>query len=104
MASAEIPVSVLVQIYAPLAGLLAVTFWLGVLSQRVKVAERRQDTTDTRLKALDDDKVEVGRKDEKLSHVERELGEIKRELHGIQRMLANMVSGKVGVITKFEQD
>ena len=102
MTNETIPVAMLLQIYAPLAGLLGVAFWLGVLTQRVKISERRQDKTDERLGALDDDKFEVGRRDEKLTNVENAVADIKRDIHAIQRTLANLASGQT-VITEMER-
>lgn len=90
-------ISQLVQFYAPLAGLLAVVFWLGVLSQRVRNLEERINV----LRADHDD----GHSDHdmliemrtKMSLVVDRLDIFDRRMQGVQRQLGNlMIKGGAG--------
>lgn len=96
--------AVILQLYAPFAALLAVVFWLGVLSQRVKVAESRQNATDAELQKVRLEAIEVGVLKALLARVEVDMAKMAREMAGMQRTLANMASGKSPVITIFEQE
>lgn len=86
------------QFYAPLLGLLALAFWSGVLSQRVKGLEARcaaleseeskQATLIERLVRLE---VQMG-------HVEDGIGTLKRGVETMQRQLGNLMTGGGGKI------
>lgn len=87
----------LVQLYAPLAGLLMVVFWLGVLSQRVKdlqdrVAGLRKEQDDSG----DDHDLLVELKT-KMTLIADRLDGFERGMQGVQRQLGNlMIKGGAG--------
>jgi hypothetical protein len=83
-------VTQLVQLYAPLAGLLIIAFWLGVLSQRVKQLE--SNMPDSKMLARLEVKVEA---------IEADLQGIRRDIHTIQRQLGNLMTGGAASIVKF---
>lgn len=103
-AQTTISVSALVQLYAPLVGLLVMAFWLGVLSQRVKVTERRQEKAEVALEAAKLESMTVAVLASKFDDMKETIEKMEREMRGMQRTLANAFSGKVGTIHKFEQD
>lgn len=85
------------QLYAPLAGLLAVVFWLGVLSNRVATLEReaRQKRADEKEEAS-----RAGGVGQRLTILEtkyvgdiatitKALEKVGREIAGIHRAIAN---------------
>jgi hypothetical protein len=86
-------VTALLQFYAPLAGLLALAFWVGMLSQRVKDlgrdVEKLQEAGEpggvsdrlVRLEVTGENQAEA-------------MKGVQRSLEGIQRQLANMMQGK----------
>lgn len=83
------------QFYAPLAGLLCVTFWLGILTQTVKDLKER-------VKKMEDGDAEGGMVD-RLARLEvhsenasKALEKISSELSGVQRQLGNLFM-KTGV-------
>jgi hypothetical protein len=82
----------LLQFYAPLAGLLALAFWVGMLSQQVK--DQGKDIE--KLKEAG----EPGGVSDRLVRLEvngentaKAMEGVHRSLEGIQRQLANMVQG-----------
>lgn len=85
----------MLQIYAPLAGLLCVVFWLGVLSERVASQSRKIQNLETevdKLKGEDGHGSErIVRLEVKVENVETQGQSILRSLEGIQRQLANMI-------------
>lgn len=93
----------LLQLYAPLAGLLVMAFWIGVLSQRVKVAERRQDATDVLLKAATAESTTVAVLGSNVGKMEKTLEKMEREMAGVQRALSKIAMGE-HVVTRFDQD
>jgi hypothetical protein len=103
-AQATISVSSLVQLYAPLVGLLVMAFWLGVLSQRVRVSERRQDATDAALKAATAETTTVAVLGSNVGKMEKTLEKMEREMAGVQRALSKIATGEHGPITRFEQE
>lgn len=81
----------LIQLYAPLAGLLCMAFWTGVLSQRVKTLEdsaKDEKSSGERLV-----KVEVT-----LGTVHDDVQGIKRSMEGVQRQLGNLMTRGRGVV------
>lgn len=90
----------LFQFYAPLAGLLAVVFWLGVLSQRVKTAEEK-------IKRMEEAEGEGGVIERLVRlevHSENTLKQLEaqtREMAGVQRQLGNLMRGGAGKIIEF---
>lgn len=82
------------QFYAPLAGLLATTFWLGVLSSRVSTLEREErDRKDREPIERTDHDTLVGLSND-MTSVKETLKGMARNYEGMQRQLANMTSGK----------
>lgn len=67
--------------YAPFAGLLAVVFWLGVLSNRVATLEREERDRLPRVETL-------------LDSVSDKVGRVERQVEGVHRQLANLATGK----------
>jgi hypothetical protein len=83
-------VTELVQLYAPLCGLLGVVFWLGVLSQKVKnledcVATLKRDHTDG------DNSDRLIRVEVKMEAMSAELSTMSRAMQGVQRQLGNLM-------------
>lgn len=90
----------LFQLYAPLVGLLALAFWTGVLSQRVKQLE---DTAKD-LKAANAEGSEVFerlvRLEVNMENAVNQLGSLDRGMQGVQRQLGNLMH-KGGAIQEF---
>jgi hypothetical protein len=84
----------LLQFYAPLAGLLVTTFWLGVLSARVSTLEREERDRKDRepLEQTDHDTLVLLSGD--MSAVKETLKAMARNYEGVQRQLATLSSGK----------
>lgn len=77
------------QFYGPLAGLLVVVFWLGVLSQRVKGLE----STVSKMEVGDQEGGVIERLVRLEVHSEnngKALEKITTELSGVQRQLGNL--------------
>lgn len=93
-------VTQLFQLYAPLAGLLGLAFWVGVLSQRV----RQLETTAKELRdgAHDQNAVieRLVRLEVQMEHSTASLTSVDRSLQGIQRQLGNLMH-KGGTVTEF---
>ena len=81
-----------VQFYAPFAGLMALAFWMGVLSQRVRQLEKdsKPETVSAQLARLD----------ERMGSAERQLGSIDGHLQGVHRQLGNIAMGHVGAVAE----
>lgn len=95
----------LLQFYAPLAGLLAVVFWLGMLTQRVRDLEKTTDDRERRVKALEmgdatdrDERDRLVRVEAELEHHGKSLESIDRALAGINRQLATIATGRGGTV------
>lgn len=77
------------QLYAPFAASVALAFWVGVLSQRVKHLESfgymKVSTQVTELNV-------------KMDSVTSDIGELKRAMEGAQRQLGNISMGRVGQV------
>lgn len=84
----------ILQLYAPLAGLLATTFWLGVLSSRVSTLEREERDRKDRepIEQTDHDALVLLSADMKT--VKDTLKAMARNYEGMQRQLANIAGGK----------
>lgn len=100
----SLSITQLFQLYAPLAGLLVVTFYLGALSNRTKVSENRILKLETKVDGAATDAVHLGRLEERVDGVKISVDKMEREVHGIQRSLSNLVTGKAGSIQTFGQD
>lgn len=79
----------LVQLYAPFAGLMALSAWMGALSQRVKHLEG-EGINQTRDKVI---ALEV-----KVDNLTVSTDRTGRELAGVHRQLANLAAGKIGAL------
>lgn len=77
--------SALLQLYAPLAGLLAVVFWLGVLSNRVRQLEDKTKSDGSMVSDIAVLKSQVG-------DVREDIAGIHADINGINRILANIAS------------
>lgn len=92
-----------ISLYAPLAGLLVVVFWLGVLTQKVTDAVRRIAGLE---KAERDDHgvisdLAVLKSD--YHHMKASQEQQARAMEEIKRTLSNIASGRT-TITRFDQD
>lgn len=94
----------LIALYAPLAGLILMALWVGALGNRMKVSERRQSKTEADIESLKNDKVTLGVLLEKASTSAAAMEKMQREMSGMQRSLANIASGHVPGIVKFDQN
>lgn len=81
-------VTELVQLYAPLAGLLAVAFWLGVLTQRVRTLERNSDG----MWGEGGIGERLVRMETKMESQTETMESVKRSMDGVQRQLGNMIT------------
>lgn len=83
-------VTELVQLYAPLAGLLGVVFWLGVLSQKVRALE-------STLRSIEEHDGPGGnserlvRLEVTMEGVQTTLLSLDRGMQGVQRQLGNLM-------------
>lgn len=84
-------VSQLLQFYAPLAGLLGVVFWLGVLSERVKTLSRRVDDLEKAGEEAGGDVRKLVTLEVQMGNVLTRLDSVDRSLSGVQRQLGNLV-------------
>jgi hypothetical protein len=99
----------LLQLYAPLVGLLGLAFWVGMLSQ--KVADQKEDIAALRT-SLDGMKEDHDEADmtERLVRLEvtlengmAEIAKMGRSMEGVQRQLGNLMQ-KPGSVTEFRHD
>lgn len=76
------------QLYAPFVGLMALAFWMGVLSQRVRQLEKDSDRGAV--------STQVTRLEVKMETAEKKLDSIDSHLQGVARQLGNVAMGRVG--------
>lgn len=76
-----------VQLYTPMAGLIGMAFWMGVLSQRVRSLENSTKTDKTDSERLV--RVEVS-----VENLQDELKQLHRGIEGVQRQLGNLMTTK----------
>lgn len=93
-------VSQLLQLYAPLAGIVALAFWSGVLSQKVaglreRIAKLEADG-DGDMKTVD----RLARLETKMDANTAGVEKLNRGMEGVQRQLGNLMM-KPGVVTEF---
>lgn len=88
----------LLQFYAPMAGLLGVVFWLGVLSNRVATLEREERDRKDREKLATDERDRIVRMETKMDAMEAKIDHLGREMAGMQRQLANIITGRSRII------
>lgn len=94
----------LLQFYPVLAAIGGLLFWAGILSNKLVEAMRRIGALETDSKNDVAVLVELGRIDQRLKSLEDGQQHQTREMGGVQRTLANLATGKIGPIHKFEQD
>lgn len=92
------------QLYAPLAGLLAVVFWLGVLSNRVATLEREERDRKDREKHDAGERDRIVRMETKMDDMKEKIDGLGRELGVVHRQLANMVTGRARIVEVPEVD
>lgn len=80
------------QLYAPLAGLLAVVFWLGVLSNRVSTLEREERDRKARDIANVADRDKITRLETLIDGASEKMERFERQLDGVHRQLANIAT------------
>ncbi len=80
----------LLQLYAPLAGLLALAFWVGVLSQKVKSLE--EDVKDIKAQGAEGGVTErLVRLEVQMETALGTLEGVNRGMQGVQRQLGNLM-------------
>lgn len=98
----------IIALYAPLAGVVGLSFWSGVLTQKVANLKENHDSRLSKLEAHSDADtavaVQIGVLTANVATVTKSLEKVDRDMQGVQRTLANMASGRTPTITKFEQD
>lgn len=78
-----------VQFYAPFVGLMALAFWMGVLSQRVRQLEKgASDGSDMNDK--------VTRLTVEMEHANATLVKLVQHSENVNRQLGNIAMGRVG--------
>lgn len=97
-------VTQILQFYAPMAGLLCVVFWLGVLSNRVVTLEREERDRKDREKGVADERDRLVRMETLLDAAKDQMDRMTRELAGMQRQLANIAAGRGKIIEIPEVD
>lgn len=91
----------LLQLYAPLAGMLGLAFWVGMLSERVRGLK------DDVAKLQDQDTVAdapaVVRMETRMGAMEKEMAKFGRGIEGIQRQLANLMGAPAGSLVELKR-
>lgn len=91
--TAALTLSQVVQLYAPLAGLALLAFWVGGLSERMKRVERDATKTGDEGDSVRD---KVTRLEVEMGHANTKLDGICRDMQVAQRQLANIATGRAG--------
>ena len=79
----------LLQLYAPLAGMLALAFWVGVLSERVRGL--RTDVQDLRNESTVAEAPAVIRLEGDVKNLTTAVEKLTRGMEGVQRQLGNLM-------------
>lgn len=82
------------QFYAPFAGLMAVVFSVGVLSNRVATLEREERDRKGRDKTDFEERDRLTRVGTLLGSLGDKVGRVERQGEGVHRQLANLATGK----------
>lgn len=91
--------SQLVQLYAPLAGLLGVVFWLGMLTQQVRTL--KEDMKEIRIEdGPGGSRERLVRLEVQMENAANKLESIERGMQGVQRQLGNLMM-KPGRVEEF---
>lgn len=99
----ELSTSNIISLYAPLAGVVVLAFWSGVLTQRVADLVRRVLKLEEHNTADTATAVQLGVMGADIKNMKEDGKKVEREIAGIHRALANIAAGHTA-ITKFEQD
>lgn len=85
----------LFQLYAPLVGLLGLSFWTGVLSQRVRSAEARVDSLEATNAARVDLKPELADLNATVRAMKEAMGEMKKDSHDQFAELSHIIRNRL---------
>lgn len=83
----------LIQFYAPFAGLMALSAWVGALSERVRNLQASVKKLENEEPSGRDRMIRL---ETKMEGVETSIGSIDRSIQGINRQLANLANMKLG--------
>lgn len=84
----------LLQLYAPLAGLLGLAFWVGVLSERVK--NLRFDVQELKSENVEGGSPAIIRLKVEMEGVKGAMEKLTRSMEGVQRQLGNLMQKPTG--------
>lgn len=90
----------LIQLYAPLLGMLCLAFWVGALSQRVKTLERDVRDLEDGADATGTIRDRLTRIETKFEGTAEDINSIKRGMEGVQRQLANLMGARPGQVVE----
>ena len=88
--------SELLQLYAPLAGMLMLAFWVGVLSERIKGL--RADLTDLESSTSAGGLPSIIRLEEQVRNMDVELQKLNRGVEGVQRQIGNLMQTRAQIV------
>ncbi|HKT55111.1 MAG TPA: hypothetical protein VJP88_11725 [Caulobacteraceae bacterium] len=88
--------SEILQLYAPLAGMLAMAFWVGVLSERIKGL--RADLTDLESSTNAGGLPSIIRLEEQVRNMDSELQKLNRGVEGVQRQIGNLMQTRAQIV------
>lgn len=88
-----------VQLYAPLVGLLGLAFWTGVLSEQVRNLRSRVGKLES--EDSDADGRELAVLKSKMETVSEDMQGVKRAMEGVQRQLGNLMVRGGGQVHEF---
>lgn len=94
-------VTQLLQLYAPLAGMLMLAFWVGVLTERIKSI--RVEVQELKSEAAEGDSPAITRLKVEMEGVKTSLDKLGRGMEGVQRQLGNLMQ-KPGQILELHND
>ena len=85
----------ILQLYTPLAGLLVVVFWLGVLSERVGQLRSRLTKAEADITILQGEdghgSVRLVRLEVQMENIAAQVESMVRAMEGVQRQFANLM-------------
>ena len=90
----------LLQLYAPLAGMLAMAFWLGMLSQAVATLKRDVEELKEGADATGSIRDRLTKIETKFEGAIDDIHSIKRSMEGVQRQLANLMGARPGQVVE----
>lgn len=92
------------QFYTPLAGLVLMAFWLGVLSNRVSTLEREERDRKSKDHQALDERDRIVRMETNVATMTGKLESIERGMAGVQRQLASVVTTRTSSAFKLESE